>query len=82
MLTYDYKCTDCGATEEHLVKDSSTMFVTCKVCGEAGAVRQLAAPRSKLDGSDPGFPDAYDKWAKQHEKAGHPIEGHIGQRLP
>jgi len=70
MLTYDYKCTLCGAVEEHLVRDNKVMFVTCKACGETGATRQLAAPRSKLDGLDPGFPDAYDKWTRQHEKAG------------
>jgi len=75
MLTYDYKCSTCGATEEHLVKDNTVMFVLCKVCGEPGADRQLAAPRSKLDGTDPGFPDAYNKWADQHEKAGHPVMG-------
>lgn len=70
MLIYDYKCGDCHITEEHLVKDNTVVEVDCNMCGGVG-FRQLAAPRSKLDGLDPGFPDAYDKWAIQHEKAGH-----------
>ena len=78
MLLYDYKCAKCGAVEEHLVPGNTTMFVSCQACGDAGSARQLAAPRSKLDGKDPGFPDAYDKWAKQHEKAGHPVAGRPG----
>ncbi len=78
MLTYDYKCPICGTTEEHLVRDNTVMEVHCLGCTSGVAVRQLAAPRSKLDGSDPGFPDAYDKWAKQHENAGHPIAGRPG----
>ena len=68
MLTYDYKCPECGTTEEELVKDNTVMYVKCPTCHTLAA-RQLAAPRSKLDGTDPGFPDAYNKWANQHELA-------------
>ncbi len=74
MLTYDYKCPKCGTTEEELVKDNTVMHVDCPKC-QTPAARQLAAPRSKLDGTDPGFPDAYAKWADQHEKAGSGMRG-------
>jgi len=30
----------------------------------------MSSPSVQLDGTDPGFPDAYDKWAARHEKAG------------
>lgn len=39
----------------------------CKVCGGV-TTRQISPVRSKLDGLDPGFPDAYDKWARDHYK--------------
>lgn len=71
MLLYDFKCPTCGVNEEHLVRNNTVMEVGCRHCEFGLATRQLAAPRSHLDGTDPGFPDAYDKWAKQHEKAGH-----------
>lgn len=29
--------------------------------------RELSCPRINLDGLDPGFPGAYDRWAKVHE---------------
>lgn len=69
MLTYDYKCGDCHIEEEHLVKNNTVVEVDCTYCGGL-ALRQLAAPRCKLDGLDPGFPDAYDKWTRDHEKGG------------
>jgi len=74
MLLYDYKCTKCGAVEEHLVANNEVMFVSCQRCGDAGSARQLAAPRFKLPGWDAAYPTAYSKWAKQHEKAGHPVD--------
>jgi hypothetical protein len=30
----------------------------------------ISAPAVQLDGSDPSFPGAHEKWVKQHEKAG------------
>ena len=70
MLIYDFKCDECHVMEERLVKDNTVLVLACNSCGHSIATRQLAAPRCKLDGLDPGFPDAYDKWTRQHEKAG------------
>jgi hypothetical protein len=33
------------------------------------AVRIISGTSVKLPGWDPGFPGAYDKWAREHEKA-------------
>ena len=72
MLLYDYKCLECETGEERLVLNNKLMEIQCSRC-DGVAVRQLAAPRSKLDGTDPGFPDAHEKWTPQHEKAGFPV---------
>ena len=68
-ILYDFKCTDCNHLQENLV-DSSITEVECEVCGHR-ATRQISAPTIALDGTDPGFPTAWDKWAKSHERAKH-----------
>ena len=70
---FDFECAPCVNVFEDLVdKDLETL--PCPSCGGT-ANRLIAAPR--LDwrsmGIDPGFPSAYDKWAKiktQHHKIG------------
>ena len=62
----DFQCSE-GHTTEHLVEHTQNTVV-CPVCGKR-AQRQLAAPRSKLEGITGAFPSAYDKWAKVHEQA-------------
>lgn len=69
MILYDFKCSECDAVEEGLVSSDVTK-ITCPTCQSLTMTRQISTPRIKLDGTDPGFPDAYDKWARQHEKAG------------
>ena len=68
MKVYDYKCRSCQAVHEHFVANSDVHAVSCRDCG-AEATRLAPCPRFKLDGCDPGYPTAYDKWAKDHEKA-------------
>ena len=62
----DFKCSDCGALEEAL-ENREVREIRCKTCnGTAQRVRTV--PKFCLDGTDPGYPDAYDKWAKDHEQ--------------
>lgn len=61
----DFKCFDCGEVQERLLDDSITQ-VGCK-CGGV-AKRLMGMPRVSLDGTDPGFPGAYDRWARVREE--------------
>lgn len=66
MILFDFKCS-AGHVSEHLVH-STTEKVTCPVC-HTDAVKQLAAPRSKLEGITGDFPGAYAKWERNHRQA-------------
>ena len=66
MILFDFKCS-AGHISEHLVH-RTTEKVTCPVC-HTDAVKQLAAPRSKLEGITGAFPTASDRWATMHEQA-------------
>lgn len=61
---FDFHCKHCDDVFERFI-DSDIREVECE-CGEI-AVRLIAAPRVVLDGTDPGFPGAYDKWARIRE---------------
>lgn len=63
---FDFTCDSCGHTHERYV-DVNCRTDTCPKCGST-AKRIISPVRSKLDGTDPGFPDAYDKWARVHEQ--------------
>lgn len=67
LILYDFECPVCDLEIEKLV-DSSVHEILCE-CGHY-MTRKISPVRCKLDGTDPGFPDAYDKWARVHEKAG------------
>lgn len=70
MPLYEYQCTDCDVVTEKIVPMAAREEAqTCPSCG-ATARYKVSAVRCKLDGLDPGFPGAYDKWSRQHEKAG------------
>ena len=43
MPTYDYKCEDCGSTDEHFVRNEDVLIVLCEECAGA-AHQQIAAP--------------------------------------
>ena len=62
---YDFKCTECSHIEEQWV-DSSDSFSTCPECGNT-AQRIISNVSSHFKGW--GWPDADDKWARDHEKA-------------
>ena len=65
LKRHDYKCTACDAVEEHW-NDSNEPFSTCTTCGETSQ-RIISPIRTQFKGN--GWPDADDKWAKDHERA-------------
>jgi hypothetical protein len=60
---YDFKC-DAGHITEGFV-DYETTVISCD-CGSV-ANRIISPVRISLDGTDPNFVAAYDRWAKRHE---------------
>lgn len=61
---YEFKC-----SKEHLTEalvDYETTQVPCE-CGEV-ATRIISTPRIALDGTNPNFVGAYDKWARVREE--------------
>jgi len=65
LKRFDFKCTECNHIEEQWV-DSEDKLATCYECGHT-AVRIISPIRTHYKGS--GWPDADDKWAKDHERA-------------
>lgn len=63
LRVYDFRCS-AGHVVEHFV-DADIHEVECH-CGRLGK-RQLAAPRSKLDGMSGDFPTAADAWVRRRE---------------
>jgi hypothetical protein len=60
---YEFKC-----SEEHITEslvDYETNIISCS-CGKV-ANRIISPVRVRLDGTDPIYVSAYDKWAKRHE---------------
>ena len=68
LILYDFECISCNHVDEKLV-DKDVRVAKCSQCGDKSC-RKISAVRSQLDGKDPGFPDAYNKWADRHERAG------------
>jgi putative FmdB family regulatory protein len=62
---FDFKCTKCNHIEEQWV-DGSDEYATCPECGET-AKRIISPISTKFNGT--GWPDADDKWARDHERA-------------
>lgn len=61
----DFICDNGHVTErytDHYIKE-----IQCPNC-DLLAQRQLASPRSKLEGITGAFPTAYDRWATVHEQ--------------
>ncbi len=54
-----------GHITEHYV-GYETKVVTCTVCG-TDASRIVSMPRIMLDGTDPVYVSAHEKWAKTRE---------------
>ena len=62
---YDFRCTECDLVEEQWV-DSSEKLSTCISCGHTS--KRIISPVSTQFKCF-GFPDADDKWARDHERA-------------
>ena len=60
----DFCCRSCEIVFERYI-DNNIEQVTCE-CGGL-AERIIGMPRVSLDGTDPSFPGAYDKWARTRE---------------
>lgn len=65
LKRYDYKCTECNHIEEQWA-ESDDKLKTCYECGNT-AVRIISPISTKFKGT--GWPDADDKWARDHERA-------------
>ena len=68
-MIFDYRCNSCAKTFERFVSSLHKDNVVCPDCG-VKATRLISPPNFKLDGCDPSFPTAWDRWAKIHEKEG------------
>lgn len=65
LRMFDFLCSGCGATFERMV-NADDRETECPECGNVS--HKLISPvRSCFDGTDPGFPTAYDRWAKIRE---------------
>lgn len=64
-LIRDFFCDHCNTEQERYV-DSDMLTVPCQ-CGHE-ARRIIGMPRVSLDGTDPDFPGAYQKWATVREE--------------
>jgi predicted nucleic acid-binding Zn ribbon protein len=61
---FEFQCEAGHITEKYI--DYETSVVPCEACGN-DAKRIISAVRISLDGTDPVYVTAYDKWAKRHE---------------
>ena len=60
---YDFQCEEEHITEGYVAYETTT--ISCS-CGKV-ANRIISPVRVSLDGPDPTYVAAYDKWAKRHE---------------
>lgn len=74
----DYVCEKCGTAQERFL-DGEVVEIDC-ACGSI-AHRVIGMPRVSLDGTDPGFPGAYEKWAKVREDRArqHAKKSYVGE---
>jgi len=63
MPIYEYRCLACGEHFEALRPIADREQADCPACGSEAKFR-VSAPRIALDGTDPAFPGAWDKWDK------------------
>lgn len=68
LVIFDFLCEGCNKVFESLA-DRDDPKAECPDCSKS-AKKLLSAPSVHLDGTDPGFPGAYSKWARRHEKHG------------
>lgn len=60
----DFVCRSCGDTLERFI-DNNIEQITCECGGLADRI--IGMPNVALDGTNPDFPGAYDKWARIRE---------------
>lgn len=65
ILVREYRCKS-GHVTERFGRDNPTA-TPCEVCGEK-AIRQLSAPRAKLEGTTGAFPGAAMAWERKREQ--------------
>lgn len=72
MILYDYKCTKCNVEFEKFTQSIETRndLVECPECLQTSGKHVVTSVNFQLNGLDPSFPGAYDKWTRTHEKAG------------
>ena len=61
----DFLCRSCETVFERYISNDIEQ-VTCECGGLAD--RMIGMPRVALDGTDPSFPGAYDRWARVREE--------------
>lgn len=61
---YDFKCSNDHITESYVGYETTSILCECGL----KANRIISPVRINLDGTDPVFVSAYDKWAKRHEE--------------
>lgn len=66
MILYDFRCEEHGIFER--LAPSGAKVAECTECGKLGQ-RVVTAPKFRLDGTDPAFPTAWDKWGRDHERS-------------
>jgi putative FmdB family regulatory protein len=66
FMFFDFRCGECNYKFEGFVKPD-VLTERCPECG-GDAKRTISCPTIALDGCDPAFPTAWDKWASDKEK--------------
>ena len=66
MRVFNIRCECCQHTWEDMVEDFDTTL-SCKYCSKT-AHPILTGCNFSLDGTDPAFPTANERWAKDHER--------------
>jgi len=64
IRVYDFRCLN-GHVSEHF-EEAGTLAVNCPECDQL-ALRQVAAPRAKLEPFSGAFPGAADKWVRDRK---------------
>lgn len=66
LILYDFKRPDGRIVERLMPRDTTNI-----VCSDGVIAARVISPvRGYCDGTDPGFPGAYDKWGRDHAKRG------------
>lgn len=66
MKLFDFKCTGCSEVFEEFATDHEATTM-CKKC-KSVAHTIVSAVRIGLDGTDPGFPRAWEQWSKKRDQ--------------